>query len=167
MNKIITLALVAGLAPFASAVDLGGNMSVATAQASVTILAPVVVTAAGSLQFGKVVISGLPTTIAIDGNAHVTTDAKSAVFVGATSTSVPTFTITKDPTASVDVTFLPNFTGATFVVNTDVITGANAFGHGGLSSYTAKPLYGSLTFSGNTMPNGVVSGSISITANYI
>ena len=59
MKTLITLALVAGLAPFVSASD--GNSSSASAQVSVTILAPVTVTTSGSLEFGKVVVSNFPT----------------------------------------------------------------------------------------------------------
>lgn len=165
MKKILTLALVAGLAPLAFAAD--GNTASATAQASVTILAPVTVTTSGSLQFGKVVVSATPTTIKIDAAAKVSTDANSTVYVQHGATSVPTFSITKDTTASVNLAIVPTFNGATFTVDPAVVSAANAFAVSNLASYLNQPLYGALEFAAGTTPHGVVTGSISITANYI
>lgn len=162
MNKLIALALVAGLSPFAFA---DGNSSTATAQASVTILAPVTVTAKGSLQFGKVVVSAVPTTIAIDSSAKISSaDGNSVPYIHAGTTSIPTFSITKDESATVDVAFTPTFTAGTFTVDSAVLAGATSFAGSNGTAYADKPLYGSLYF--KDLPHGTVTGSITITANY-
>jgi hypothetical protein len=164
MKSLLTLALVAGLAPLAFAED--GNTSSATAQASVTILAPVKVTTTGSLQFGKVVVSAFPSNITIDSTAHVTPDQNASIYVTPGATSVPYFTITKDATASVTVLFKSNFSPeATFTLDPAVITGAEGFATSAQTAYENKPLYGVLTLPTGTVP-GVINGTITITATY-
>jgi hypothetical protein len=166
MNKILTLGLAVGLAPLAFAAD--GNSSSATAQASVTILAPVTVTAQGSLQFGKVVVSAVPTAIKISSGAVVSTDSNATVYVHPGTTSVPSFSITKDGTASVQVVFGQSFTaGAQFAVDPGAVNAVNTFATSGDTSYLNKPLFGTLSFPAGTVPNGAVTGTVTITANYI
>lgn len=164
MNKLIALAIVAGLAPLAFA---DGNTATATAQSSVTILAPVKVTTSGALEFGKVVVTG-PTTIKINSLAVVTGDANSIPFSGSAkiTATVPTFTITKDAMAHVAVTITPSFTqGGVLTIDPDVLTRANTFATSGDAALTNEKLYGSLRF--DVPVYGVITGQVVIQATYL
>jgi len=167
MNKLLTLAIVAGMAPLGFAID--GNTASATAQAYVTILAPVTVTTSGDLQFGKVIISDYPAIITIDKNATVTTNSNASLYRHAGATSVPTFTVTRNLATAVQVEFAPTFSqGGTFAVDQTLVDALYLWGQGskGPVGITEK-LRGTLTFAPGTTPLGEVTGSIVITASYI
>jgi hypothetical protein len=165
--RIRTLALAAVL-PVALFAD--GNTSTATATASVTILAPVTVAITGALNFGNVVVPALPATISIDANKNVTfPDGTSSFWAHSNGgPSIPTFTITKDASASVNVLVSATFAApATLVIDPSVRTNALNWGSGNGTAYTNKPIFGVLNIPTGSTLNGTQTGQISITANYI
>jgi spore coat protein U-like protein len=163
MRKLLTLVLVAGLAPLAFA---DGNTSTATATASVTILAPVYVGFQGALNFGKVVVSAAPTTMAISNSAAVTTDSNADVFKGSAKigTTVPVLSMSKDASATVAITYSSNLAYGTFMVDPALDGAIQTWAGGGTASYSGN-FYGTLNFA-SMPPTGLDTGTIGVTANY-
>jgi spore coat protein U-like protein len=168
MNKLIVLALVAGLAPLAFA---DGNTSTATAQASVTILAPVYCGFTGTLNFGKVVMTGAPTSFSIDngGVVHPGADGQTTVFLGKSQigTSLPSLNITKDASATLSLVYSSNMATGSFTPDPALVgpTGALTVFAAGNGTTITTPYFGSMAF--QSVPGyGVDAGTVSVVANY-
>jgi hypothetical protein len=168
MRKFIALAIVAGLAPLAFA---DGNSASVPALATVQILAPVTVSTDGvTLNFGKVIVSTIPADVVMDQNGAVTAGGGADLFKGSgkTPTTVPHFSITKDPAATVAVVFTPIFPSGSFTIDPLVITNTNNFAGGNTAALTNQALYGRLDWTSGTtaVVHGYNNGTIGIAVNY-
>jgi hypothetical protein len=164
MNKLIALALVAGLAPFAFADD-GNSATISNVNAAVVIYSPVTLSATGKLDFGKVVITDTTqiASVALNGS-KVATYTNCAAFNGTVSgaggavLNFPTFTGTKDSSLSVGVTsYSATMQDCTINLATPVVVQSG-------TGFTF-PVFGTLN-----IPVGITgskSGLVSVTVAYL
>lgn len=163
MNKLIALALVAGLAPLAFATD--GNSASTTADAAVVIYNPVTLTSTGKLDFGKLVITD-PTSsasVTLDG-AKTASYSNCAAFNGSVSGAaganldVPIFSGTKDSDLDVTVThYSATMTDCTIVLTAPVIAKT--------STSFNFPVFGTLNIPAGM--TGKKSGQVLVTVAYL
>jgi hypothetical protein len=164
MNKLIALALVAGLAPFAFADD-GNSATITNVPASVVIYSPVTLNYTGKLDFGQVVVTDTTKTATVALNASkVATYTNCAAFNGTISgangavLNIPTFTGTKDASLQVGVSSY----SATMQDCTIALTQPSVTQSGINFSF---PVFGTLTIPANV--TGSKSGLVSVTVAYL
>jgi hypothetical protein len=163
MNKLIALAIVAGLAPMAFA---DGNQATTSAQASVQILCPVTATTDGVLMnFGKVIVPSLPADVVMGSTGAVTAGGNASIYVHPGTTTVPHFSLTKDSNVTAQVVFNPVFPNATFTIDNAVLSAVTTFQGIGQSALTNQALFGRLDWT--AVPTaGAITGSIGIAVSY-
>jgi hypothetical protein len=169
MNKLIALALVAGLAPFAFGTPLGGNTASTTASVQVQVLAPVGVTTANTTSWGAIVADAFPCTVSISSSGTVLAVSGCDLFGGTNplyTPSIGTFTVTKDTADTVTVTFgtaVTGIPGAVFTYGGGISNQLTNYG-GSQQTVPAAPIYGSLTL--NNPGYGQLSGTITVSVSY-
>jgi hypothetical protein len=173
MNKLIALAIVAGLAAplaFAQSVN-GGNGFLASANTSVQILAPVTASADQfPLNFGKLIVQAAG-TVSVDANGILHPTAGVALYTGNTTpVTLPHYYFTHDTAAAVSVVFTPTFsdTLGSFSISPDVQTAASNVSGTGTTGTTTQglPLYGTLSWTAAPVASKTYTGTIGIAVNY-
>lgn len=157
MRKLLTLALVAGLAPFAFA---DGNTASASANATVTIFAPVTLTSTGSLNFGQVVVTSVSAPVEVDLSATGgPTYTNSAALNGSSVPTVPSFTGTKD--ASLGLTVSVGSSNVTKSCTLGVSAPSSI--PAGSTSFSVTPTY---VFKAPANTLGTVTGTVNVSVVY-